>query len=428
MSPNRRQSKRLQEKSAAFSRLQPPTDPSRSSKTSLTPGKGKKVLVQNSTDPTPGPPWFDLPKEIRLHILSFTDLVVQYHGHHAVPDLRIYNCKILSNTRSYATGALFDNSYFELMTDENDRPICRFEDLTDCPCIGNPDALLAVDHPLFHAEAMEVMLSKNRLVFEPQKPKQILKYLESLGEDVQWIRRLDVQFTLVDHKRMRLRTHEWNKTSGAQMQNWNTVAAFIRDNLRLDRLELAIDQCLDQEIMYAHRTLWELWNNGPNPAKVFSKMVKPFTDWGPKKGLKSFQIFLTACVHEEERAEKVVMGKNHEVSAGKSKPGSGRCSWHPHELSDTDRSMDGESFLRERMMDDIFEAEMEDEDEFWDDEDEFVMEDYDDFDDIPLAARLTMESPEGLFTAMAQAFGHHGPPNAADLADEDMDNLPPLVD
>ncbi|MCJ1327672.1 hypothetical protein MMC10_004344 [Thelotrema lepadinum] len=273
--------------------------------------------------------WFDLPKEIRLHILSFTDLVVKDHPHHAVSGLRIHDGKVLSNSRSPVTPILFEEEYKKKHQKDGRFP-CRLEGGLDCPCQNTARSILEVDNIVFHREAMEVLLSYNRIIFEPQKPKQILKWLESQGRSVRKIKQMDIQFSLFHETLHDLsKCSEWNKAAGAQYHSWTILIAYIRDHLWLQKLQFSIDAGLDAVLIRTHSLLPQTKKQWTTVKNCFSKMVKPLYDFGPKQGLKSFSAFFSCGLEAWElKAERLVMGPGYRPD-GKVRQRS-RSSWHPH--------------------------------------------------------------------------------------------------
>ena len=284
-------------------------------------------LGESSSEGARSVSWFDLPKEIRLEILSFTDLVVKDHPHHAVPGLRIWNRKILSNNRSPITPAFFLRQR-DHARDKDPYP-CRFEGGPTCACSVTANAILAVANKTFHHEAKEVLLSHNLLVFEPQNPIQVKEWLESQGPLVKKIRRLDIQFSLFDGKSTSSpKCETWKKKNGTQYHSWVVLAAFIRDNLRLEILDLSIDTVLDGAV-FGDKLL-----DAKYPVlETFRKMVKPLRGFGMERGLKSFTVFFWCCKNEELKAERAVMGPDY-VPSGKTKSRNFARAWYPHGVPD----------------------------------------------------------------------------------------------
>lgn len=288
----------------------------------------KETSTTNQSAPhAQGPifPWFDLPKELRLHVLSFTELVVREHPHHVVPDVRIRDGKILSNVRSAATAILFATKYADEKAARE--ATCRFNKGPDCDCTNTPNAILAVRNKLFHDEALETLLSRNRLVFEPQKPKHILAWLEAQGPAIRKIRQVDIQFMFVDKKQPTLNgCRDWHKKSGTQYRGWAKLAKYMRDNLWLAKLDLCINAALDLDILSEFNIEHLIDDHCCEMKECYRKMVKPLYKLGPKKGLKSFQAFFSCHFEEEIKAVKRVMGNGYEPTCTDPH----RNGWYPH--------------------------------------------------------------------------------------------------
>ena len=287
--------------------------------------------------------WFDLPKEIRLHILSFTDLVFKDHPHHVVSGVRIYNGKVLSNNRSSLTSI-----YAEEEDDEkqraDDRSACQFEYGPDCPCQHNTPSILEVKNAVFHQEAMEVFLSHNRIVFEPQNPKRILKWLESQGQMVKRIRQMDIQFSFVNKKKGTLSM--WHKRRNAYYRTWTKLVAYIRDHFLLKKLDLSIDTSLDSVLIIAFDIpREEIRKNKGQMSNSFRKAVKPLSKFGPKKGLKSFSAFFSCENDEELNAERRVMGPGYRPPHKTRLLD--RSAWYPHGNPFPGKEILGEARLSE---------------------------------------------------------------------------------
>ena len=254
--------------------------------------------------------FFRFPKEIRLLILSFTDLVVRRHPHHVVPDVRIRNGQVVCNAISPATSLVCEDYMMQKAVAR--KPTCRFGRGLDCPCLGTTQAILNVNHKLFHEEAMEVLLTHNRLVFEPQDPMKILHWLQAQGPLVRRIKWMDVQFTLLAREdTFTPDYYGWQKKSSATYSRWMTLVAFIEKNLQLDRLELCVDAGLDAGII--NTVPYEETAAGYEDRflECYRKMIKPLEKLGWKKGLKSFVCFLS-CHHKQELLfEKRVMGQDY---------------------------------------------------------------------------------------------------------------------
>ena len=269
--------------------------------------------------------WFDLPKEIRLHILSFTDLVFKDHPHHVVSGVRIHNGKILSNNRSPLT-SIYAEKEDTKRHQADDRSACQLDGGPNCPCQHNMPSILEVKNAVFRQEAMEVLLSHNRIVFEPQNPKHILKWLESQGQMVKRIRQLDMQFSFIHKKKGTLLM--WHKRRNAYYRSWTTLVAYIRDHFLLSKLDLSIDTSLDSVIIIAFDIKEEIRKNKVQMRNSFRRAVKPLKKFGPKKGLKSFSAFFSCENDEELMAERRVMGPGYRPPHKTRYPS--RSAWYPH--------------------------------------------------------------------------------------------------
>ena len=264
--------------------------------------KTKEAAAQNLAKATEID-FFKFPKEIRLIILSYTCLVVRKQACHRLPGLRIRDGVILSNQRGIIPCLCFSCDWDDKAGYSRNNP-------PPCPCHSHPNSILEVRNKLFHSEAKEILLSHNRLVFEPQEPQQILQWLKAQGDLVRWIRQVDIQFSFFNQRSRSLEYYKWKKKSNPQTRGWNAAVAYIRDKLCLPQLELAIDASLDVGVA-------ELVNRQvdyPKMLACYRKMVAPLHGLGPRHRLKRFEAFFATNHKEELDAERRVMGDDYPPS------------------------------------------------------------------------------------------------------------------
>ncbi|MCJ1295043.1 hypothetical protein MMC34_006604 [Xylographa carneopallida] len=197
------------------------------------------------------------------------------------------------------------------------------DDDDDCACPAPPTALLeSLRATSLAADARTVLLSQNRIVLSGSFAAS-LKWLCAQGALVREIRQLDL---CVDPEQV----EAWGEGEGEgeseslRSGEWAALIAFIRAELNLGNLTLALDAGLGQGI-YEEQQVTEA--NGQYVLDSYRKIVEPLRGMGGQ-GLKAFLVFWALYHENEAEAEREVMGEGY-VARGKVESGK-RDPFHPH--------------------------------------------------------------------------------------------------
>ena len=239
-------------------------------------------------------PFENLPKEIRLQVFGFTDLIAQW-----------------DKTQWYRNGMHVLDGKIHLRkqcctrcTDSLDSCCCGTREAAfslRCACFQFPTALFQVNKQLYF-EAREVCYSRNRFIFEGD-PCLTWKLLTSLPlSSLRSLRNITFLFTdVIGGEKMR----KWNERTedGRNLRsNWEALVKFVQNKLILSNLSITIDagsMALDYMLYEDPDELQWVY-----PA--YRRIISPFRQ---VRDLKRFHVLLSAFYEYEAVAEKEVMGE-----------------------------------------------------------------------------------------------------------------------
>lgn len=254
-----------------------------------------------------------LPKELRLRILFYTDLVAEYKR--SREEDRI---SLVPGGKVYYQG----HKCCTQCTDALAVCCCPHRAAafsTQCDCFRILTGLFLVNHHLY-ADAQEVLFSQNRFILEADfdVPRRWLQDLPARA--CLCIRKLDIKFRDDEMTPLSL---QGNKTS----ESWTALVETIRDRLAIGRLWLSIDAAeVEVDVDYAGQLEWL--------RRAHKGVMKPLVKHLP--GLRKFHVFLSRfnedeLVHKQEMIyEQEMMGPQYDSCAEGKIPFYDRSSRHPH--------------------------------------------------------------------------------------------------
>ncbi|MCJ1435011.1 hypothetical protein MMC27_004381 [Xylographa pallens] len=241
-------------------------------------------------------PFSSLPRELRLHVLAQTDLVVPSDSmRNSAAELHIVNGFLTSRRFccTYCCAALQDCCC--LTCPNAFSPTCR--------CALDPTGLLRLSREM-HADTLEVFYSYNRFRFTGSLG-QTLALLGRLSPTaVNLIRHVVLEFTWEEY-------NVWTENQREFMDAWKDLLKFIKDHFKLAVLNLTV-----------HGNLWiyeeDEWSvNHPLDPEYYERIRAFYRDiLGPVrilKGLKAYSVYLRdkEFWEMEEPAERAVMGREY---------------------------------------------------------------------------------------------------------------------
>ena len=239
----------------------------------------------------------DVPQEIRLRILQFTDLVLRPNPTHEYPSdsLMFENGKEINSQRKPCS------------------PGCPS---LKCSCYVFPAALFYTSRQL-SLEAREVYLSSNRLVFLDDPNLAVERFLGKQPDDLlRKIREIEFSFGPDELDYFRDPTSKYVKA-------WNAFVSFAAAHLNLGNLVFSIDA----------GSAYEQWAIEPISAEslsfllpVYDEIVAPMKKL---KGLKRLFVYWPVFHMREIIAEKEVMGDDYDSSKFGKTPVAHRQPMHP---------------------------------------------------------------------------------------------------
>ena len=228
-----------------------------------------------------GFPWERLPPEIRISILSHTDLVVRWVS----TQMSDRGLVIKSERLSFGYGCC------EACTDALEDCCCprrRSAFSLRCVCMRIPWALFLVSRAMYE-EASAVFYGRNRLIFAGD-PIQTINMLERLSDAARRkIRMMEIK--LYDS-----RMQDWEDDE----EDWYRLITLVKDHLDLSRLWLTINAAWDRAGDI--KTRWWL-------PTTYRRVIKPMRSL---KGLARFHVLFSADPAYESVAEKEVMGADYD--------------------------------------------------------------------------------------------------------------------
>ncbi|KAI4244246.1 MAG: hypothetical protein LQ352_006875 [Teloschistes flavicans] len=236
--------------------------------------------------------WNDLPKEIRLHILTYTDLVRRY-DHHWHP-----TAKIGANVRH---GRLSQRP-------ERRKEKCLYDPhKLGCRCYYDrlPTSLFLVSQRM-HYEAEEIFYSRNRFILSGElwETCRLLANLPPRAYDL--IRMIDLELDMAAVLRMFRKSRP----------EWSMLISLIQNLLLLDKLWLSIDAA---SILQEHESLmWSQYKDQEIHAVLRQSYYHIFGPLRQFNGLKKCHVFLSQSLGSfeyEAVLEREIMGPKYDSTA-----------------------------------------------------------------------------------------------------------------
>ncbi|KAL8817503.1 MAG: hypothetical protein Q9191_008136 [Dirinaria sp. TL-2023a] len=252
----------------------------------------------------------DLPKEIRLKILSYTNLVYELKRYRSRRGLSVVNGRIQYSERKCCTqcsDALAVCCCWSLRA-------AAFS--TKCDCYKVPLELFSVNRR-FYSDAFEVYFSRNRFIFGADNPDDAV---DDFDGERQWLDRLPVKaypwFRTIEvvfgHGLIALMREQGSKAS----RSWNAFAQTISHLLDVSKV------CLTINAGSLH-FYWEPEDRNPDWAKpAYNEILKPLKTH--LSGLRKLHVLLSWSPEYEAIMEQEVMGSSYDSERDGKRPFSER--------------------------------------------------------------------------------------------------------
>ena len=259
-----------------------------------------------------GKSWWDMPKETRLNILRFTDLVFRWRQGWEFDGLVVQDGKCLV---------------------DKDQPKCC-KNCSVCPeatcccpqfgpswsstctCYSVPGALFAVSRQ-FALEAREVFFMENRFIFRGDPRKTLSFFKDGLPETLPLFRKIDMQLERP------LNNNESTELAYETKLAWGELVSYISRRLNIPALSLSVDTGYAHESCRKSRVHCPLFDL---PTVFIHLMVQH----ARFRELRSFHVFWCCTNMYEAIHEQIVMGRQyHSLSQGKV-PYTRRNPYFPH--------------------------------------------------------------------------------------------------
>jgi len=280
-----------------------------------------RQLVARSTDSyrwiDSGLRWWTLPKEIRVKILHYTDLVFRWRQGWESDGLVIERGKLVADkgqTRCCQQCCVSPSTTCCC-------PQFGASWSSSCTCYAVPRALLAVSRK-FSQEAREVFFSENRFAFCDNPPKTLYFFKRQSPPDLQLFRKIDFQLQLPRD----FLDFELGKDS-TFLFDWYELLLYVSDHLNIPALSLSIDTRASFALGQTP-SAWE--QNLPTLLGFFREIIRPLAQIRRFRDLRSFHVYWVSFHAHEAEAEKEVMGENYDRATKGKIPYTGRESRFPH--------------------------------------------------------------------------------------------------
>lgn len=275
---------------------------------------------ENHNSRTPSPSWNDLPREIRLEILSHTDLVDRYKpfegdDHAQRHGLEIKAGKLLPKMHL--------NHCCRNCTWTLGLCCCPFKHgafSTTCTCPGVRSALFRVSR-LVHLDTTEIFFSRNRLILSGDfaASRRFLFNLPSTA--TRYIKTIDLEVSFHQLRDMR-------NLDSQTARDWECLVASVASLLQLPKLWLSIDAGRFQlEMLF-------LDNNADHDYSwvrtSYARLFDPLYQHLKGVGLQKFHVFLCWWLEYEYKAEREVMGPDYNSGAEGKPVREERLEEYPH--------------------------------------------------------------------------------------------------
>ena len=253
--------------------------------------------------------WTSLPKELRLDILSRTDLVDYPFLPRPYYTKQRHGFEVESGTL-LARGTECCNNCTPTLATCACAPIHAAYSAS-CTCATVPAALFRVSKQMNH-EATMILLSKNRFILSGDFAANTVFIKSKLACDsgaASYIRKLDLEISVGQ-------LYEMRHPESEAARDWDALVASVASSLRMSKLWLSIDAGGFQDRMVHLNN--DGWGDGWLRAS-YATLMKPLHDHMSKQSRpEKFHVFLCWWVEEEEWMEKGLMGQQYEsASEGK---------------------------------------------------------------------------------------------------------------
>ena len=277
--------------------------------------KAVRGLVCSNSDLQASPKlrsfWNDLPREIRLAILSHTSLVVRDPSSDLDPPLERDGFEVIA-------GKLESRASLCCLNCNPTRSICNCSSTaaassTICTCSTVPVDLFLVSK-LMHAESMEIFFSCNRFILNGDFKASQRWLLNLTPIEVGYLRMIDLEISWEQ-------LYELGKPQSKSAGDWGDLVACLAFVIPPGKAWLSIDTSNTGEFVNPDRVHTLAWLH-TSYARIFDPIYQHFAVQKPRK----FHVFLSCFVRYESMAETRLMGSNYDSSA------EGKISWerrHP---------------------------------------------------------------------------------------------------
>lgn len=253
--------------------------------------------------------WNDLPKEIRLDILSHTDLVDRYWSSDETGPSQRDGFEIESGKFVPRPEVCCGNCSSTLSICSCTPRKAAFS--TTCICPTVPGALLRVSK-LFFSESIEIFFSRNRFILSGDFAVTRCFLLDLPPVVAQHLRIVDLEISLQQLQDMR-------NVDSQTARDWEVLVASVASLLRLPKVWLSIDagDMRDVPLATNDRGIEDDTYLHTSYPKIFNPLYQHLRG----AVLRKFRVFLCYWPDYEELVEREVMGPDYESSA------EGKPSW-----------------------------------------------------------------------------------------------------
>lgn len=266
----------------------------------------------------------ELPKELRIKILSYTDLVYRWKPYRDDDGLSVLNGQV-----DYSSQNCCSQCSDSLAVCCCSQRAVAFSN--KCSCYRVPLALFTVNHRLYN-DAMEVFFSGTRFRFYDDFDSSRQWIIGLPPQARSWIRTFDVVF--------QLETVRCISAPGNMLfKSWNRLVETIRDALAVSKLWISLDagDAHEDYLYLQDRYIDEEGGDFDWLRTAYAEIIGPLKQH--LKGLRKLHVFLSWFPEYEREAEQEVVGPKYDSAAeGKSPFGLRSVRW-PHRwpsLSPTD--------------------------------------------------------------------------------------------
>ena len=263
--------------------------------------------------------WTSLPKELRLDILSRTDLVDYPFPPHPFYTRQRHGFEIESGTL-LARGTECCNNCTPTLATCACAPIhAAYSASCTCPMV--PAALFRVSKQM-NQEATVILFSKNRFILSGDFAANTMFIKSKLACDsgaASYIRKLDLEISMGQ-------LYEMRHPESEAARHWDALVTSVASSLHVPKLWLSIDAGIFRDRMV------HLNNDGDYDygwlRASYATLTKPLHDnMSEQSRPEKFHVFLSWWFEEEEKMEKGLMGQQYESAS------EGKLAWrkrHPN--------------------------------------------------------------------------------------------------